>query len=469
MARSLPAASKAACSGGSFVWRASLLAACLTLSSVGIGAAQDEAAATYSPEEIEQAVAPIALYPDDLIAQVLMASTYPMEVVEAARWREANPNLKDKALEDALLKQTWDPAVKSLTPFPQVLSMMNEKLDWTQKLGDVFLADQKGTMDAIQRLRARAKAEGNLETTEQQVVTEEPAPAGSSTTTIIQVESADPEVVYVPSYNPTVAYGAWPYPSYPPYYPYPPGYVWGASMISFGVGMAVGGALWGDCDWGGGDVDVDIDNEFNRNTNIDRGDRTNVDRGDRGQRGDRGSGKWNHNPEHRKGAGYRDKASQSKYGKGDRQRAASRDQFRGRAEQGRQQMAREGTSATQRDLDRAGGARGGDRAGATRPSTGQAGNRAGASRPGSGGGGRQASSMDRGRSSPSMDRGRGSSSTFGGDRSGSQARRDSSRGHSSRSSMSRGGSRGGGGFGGGGGRGGGGGGRGGGGRGGGRR
>ncbi len=397
---------------------ATLLAALLTLSSVGRSTAQEETA-SYQASEIEQVVAPIALYPDSLLAQVLMASTYPLEVVEAARWRDANPDLKDKALEDALKKQTWDPSVKSLTVFPQVLTMMNEKLDWTQKLGDIFLAQQKDVMDAVQRLRAKAKAEGNLESNKEQTVTEEPAPAGSSTTTVIYVQPASPQVVYVPTYNPTVVYGAWPYPAYPPYYYYPPGYVVGASMLSFGIGMAVGGALWGNCNWGNGDVDINVNNNFNRNTNINRNDISNK--------------KWEHNGEHRKGAGYRDKATQQKFGKGDRQNTASRENFRGRAEQGRQQMAKQGTGAVQRDLDRAGGA------GSQRP--GGAGNKAGAGDRGSS----RPSTMDRGGSSrPSTaDRGKGSSA-FQGDRSGSQARRDSSRGHSSQRSASNWGSHGGG-------------------------
>src|SRR4029078_13163154 len=118
--------------------------------------------ATFKKEELEQLVAPIALYPDSLVAQILMASTYPLEVVEAARWAKANPGLKEKALEDALQQQKWDPSVKSLTAFPQVLSAMNEKLDVTQKLGDAFLAQQKEVLEAVQRLRGRAEAAGNL-------------------------------------------------------------------------------------------------------------------------------------------------------------------------------------------------------------------------------------------------------------------------------------------------------------------
>ena len=130
----------------------------------------------FKPEELDQLVAPIALYPDSLLAQVLMASTYPLEIVSAARWVKANPKLKDQALDDALQTQTWDPSVKSLAVFPEVLTMMNEKLDWTQKLGDAFLAQQTEVMDAIQRLRSKAQAQGNLKTTQEQKVIVEPMP-----------------------------------------------------------------------------------------------------------------------------------------------------------------------------------------------------------------------------------------------------------------------------------------------------
>ena len=159
--------------------------------------------------------------------------------------------------------------------------MMNEKLDWTQKLGDAFLAQQKDVMDAVQRLRSKAQTQGNLKTTkEQTVIVEQPA---GSPTTVVKIEPANPQVFYVPTYNPTVVYGAWPYPAYPPYSYYPPGYVAATSIFSFGVGMAVGSALWGDCDWGRGDVDINVNgyNSFNR-TNIT--DRT-----------------WEHSAEHRKG------------------------------------------------------------------------------------------------------------------------------------------------------------------------
>jgi Protein of unknown function (DUF3300) len=270
-----------------------------------------------------------------------MASTYPLEIVSAARWVKANPKLKDQALEDALQTQTWDPSVKSLTAFPEVLTMMNEKLDWTQKLGDAFLAQQQDVMAAVQRLRAKAEAESNLKTTKQQTVIVE-QPAGSQTT-VIKIEPANPQVVYVPTYNPTVIYGAWPYPAYPPYAYYPPGYVAATSILSFGVGVAVGSALWGGCDWGRGDVNINVNryNNFNR-TNI-----TNA--------------RWEHNVEHRKGVQYRDAVSQQKFNRMTRTGGDAREAFRGRAESGRQELARSG-EGIRRDLER--GLPGAERGGA---------------------------------------------------------------------------------------------------------
>jgi hypothetical protein len=306
-------------------------------------------AALFGPEELDQLVAPIALYPDSLLAQVLMASTYPLEIVSAARWVKANPKLKDQALDDALQTQTWDPSVKSLAVFPEVLTMMNEKLNWTQKLGDAFLAQQTDVMNAVQRLRSKAQAQGNLKTTQEQKVIVEPMPVSQTTqgqgvvveppaasqTMIIRIEPADPQVVYVPTYNPTVVYGAWPYPAYPPVAYYPPGYVAATSLLSFGAGVAVGAALWGDCNWGRGDVNINVNryNNFNR-TNIT-------------------SGTWQHNVEHRKGVQYRDSVSQQKFNRTMSTGGDAREAFRGRAESGRQQLAHGGAEGVRRDLERA--------------------------------------------------------------------------------------------------------------------
>jgi len=163
--------------------------------------------------------APIALYPDDLLAQMFIAATYPREVVQAQRWvaKPENAKLKGDQLTAALEPQTWDPSVKSLVPYPQVLKMTSDQLDWTQRLGDAFLAQQADVMASVQRLRLKAQEAGTLKTTEQQKVEVQPAPAGSSTQqqTII-IQPAKPQVVYVPTYNPTVVYGSWPYPAYPP-------------------------------------------------------------------------------------------------------------------------------------------------------------------------------------------------------------------------------------------------------------
>ena len=175
----------------------------------------------FRPEEIDQMVAPIALYPDSLLAQVLAASTYPLEIVQAARFVQQNKELKGEKLMQAAKDKEWEPSVKAMLEFPDVLLMMNEKLEWTEKLGDAFLSQQKDVMASVQRLRQKAQESGNLKTTkEQKVIVEEQ-------TKVIVIESASPQVVYVPTYNPTVVYGVWPYPAYPPYPVYPPGYVAG--------------------------------------------------------------------------------------------------------------------------------------------------------------------------------------------------------------------------------------------------
>ena len=233
----------------------------------GSGQAQ---ASKQSQAQLEALVAPIALYPDPLVSQILMASTYPLEVSEATNWLHNNSKLKGDALNNALQQQNWDPSVKSLVSFPPVLEMMGSQLSWTQNLGNAVLAQQSDTMAAIQALRAKAKKTGSLQSNSQQTVTTQ----GSGSSETIVIQPANPQVVYVPSYNPTVVYGAWPYPAYPPVAYYPPGYVAGTALLSFGVGMAVGAALWGGCHWGGGygggnslTVNNNTYNNFNRNTN----------------------------------------------------------------------------------------------------------------------------------------------------------------------------------------------------------
>ena len=277
--------------------------------------AKPKPAPTFQPAEIEALVAPVALYPDSLLSQVLMASTYPLEVVHAARWMQANRNLKGEAAVKAVQGQPWDASVKSLVAFPQVLDPMNDKLEWTQKLGDAFLAQQKEVLDAVQRMRAKARANGKLESTEQQKVIVE-------SETVVRIEPADPQVIYVPTYDPNVVYGAWAYPSYPPYYwppygyyyPYYPGGAF-ASGIAWGIGFAVAGAIFGDCNWGGGDINIDIDRVTHFDRNFDRNKVNN--------------GRWQHDVNHRQGVAYRDNATRERFGK-NTAGVADREAFRGR-------------------------------------------------------------------------------------------------------------------------------------------
>jgi len=253
-----------------------------------------------SKEQLEQVVAPIALYPDDLLSQVLMASTYPLEVVQAARWAAQNPNVTGKALEDAMAKEPWDPSVKGLLAVPQTLQMMSDKLDWLQQLGDAFLDDQGAVLDAVQRLRQRAEGAGNLKTSSQMKVSNvsKPGPTGQPVERIV-VEPVDPDVMYVPVYDPGVVYGAWPYPDYPPYYYQPPGWIPGTyayGALAFGASVAVGAAIWGGANWWNRSVNVNVNryNSFNR---------TSV-----------ASGNWNHNVNHRGNVPYRNNATAQKFG-----------------------------------------------------------------------------------------------------------------------------------------------------------
>jgi Protein of unknown function (DUF3300) len=235
--------------------------------------AQDQAVAAtaaaegYSLEQLDALLAPIALYPDELLTHVLMASAYPLQVVEAARWIEdpANKALTGDQLTQALAAKTWDPSVKALVPFPQVLAMMNAQLDWMQQLGYAMSAQQSAVLASVQRLRQQAQIQGTLQSSDQQIVRTE----GQT----IVIAPAQPNVVYVPTYNPTVVYGAWPYPAYPPVYlPPPPGYVFGTALatgLAFGAGVAITAGLWGwsSPNWGRGNVNVNVNRYNNINVN----------------------------------------------------------------------------------------------------------------------------------------------------------------------------------------------------------
>lgn len=260
-------------------------------------------------EQLEQLVSPIALYPDPLVAQILMAATYPLEVVEADRWLQlpANAALTGDALTAAVQQQPWDPSVKSLVPFPQLLHLMGNNLDWTEQLGDAFLAQQADVMDAVQRLRQRAEAAGALASTPQQTV--------STQDQEVMIEPANPDIIYVPAYNPWCVYGPWPYPAYPPFYFGTwPGYCVPADIfLVWGVGIYPPFAFWawGAFDWRHHAIRIDHDRfqQFHAGH-------------------EPPGGIWQHDPAHRAGVPYRDPGTATRFLGG---AAAAQRDFRGYA------------------------------------------------------------------------------------------------------------------------------------------
>ena len=229
-----------------------VLSCCLVLTTVPVGFADqtDQSApqtpvqaSPLTPEQLQQLVAPIALYPDALVAQILAASTYPDQVVEADRWLQQNPNLKGEELGQAVDKQPWDPSVKALTEFPSVLANMDKNLSWTSSLGDAYVNQSQDVMNAVQVIRERAEKSGNLQSTEHEKV--------SHKDKTIVIEPADPEVVYVPEYDPWLVYGG-PLVAWPGWYWYPGLYLTGPG-IAFGFGFGIGffgGFGWGWHHWG---------------------------------------------------------------------------------------------------------------------------------------------------------------------------------------------------------------------------
>jgi len=329
----------------------------------------------FSRAQLEEMIAPIALYPDEVLSTVCIAATYPLEIVEADRWRKKNPSLQGDALDKALQKEDWDASVKSLTSFPDVLDRMSNNLEWTKDLGDAFLSQRSELMDAAQSLRTKAYDAGTLKTTPQQTVVKEEK--------TIYVQPTNPQTVYVPSYAPATVYGptyaAPPTPYYPSFWASPGGAVT-AGVLGFGAGIATGALIGSAFDWN--DHDVYVHNYYggggggghysnNANVNVNRNvNRTNV-------RTDRQ--KWQYNPEHRRGVGYRDPAVAKKYGGRDRLASANqpnRDSIRGFDRTGGQGGANLGNAAT----GRPGGGQPGNRP--DRPGGGQAANRP--ARPGAG-------------------------------------------------------------------------------------
>ena len=391
------------------------------------------------PDQLDSLVAPIALYPDPMLAQVLAASTYPLEIMQLQQWLTKNKGLKDKALVDAVSKQPWDPSVQGLAALPDVVKRLADDIQWTTDLGNAFLAQQGEVMDAVQRMRKKAKDAGNLKSNEQQKVETKVVESKQ----VVVIEQSNPQVVYVPSYNPVVVYGPPAYPYPPITYP-PPGYYAAGMAISFGVGLAMG-AAWGGgwgygCGWGNNDVNVNVNNNFNRNTNVQGGNRVST-------QPVRGSGgnSWQHNPQHRGGTPYSNRSTANRYGGttrgasvSDRQANARRNQAQGgnRAQAGgRPDQGQLGGQPRASDRSAGGaGDRGGDRASA-------GGGDRGGDRASAGGGDRGGNrgSSGAGANSRATALGGGSSG-----RSGSSARASSSRGSASMGSRG-GGSRGGGG------------------------
>src|SRR5580692_4520596 len=380
--------------------------------------APEEAAVKLPSDQLESLVAPIALYPDALLSQTLVASTYPLEVVQLKQWLDQHKDLKGKALADAALKEDWDPSIQALAGLPDLVKQLADNIKWTTDLGNAFLAQQSDVMDAVQRMRKKAESAGNLKSTEQQKVETKVVESKQ----VVIIEQASPEVVYVPSYNPTVVYGAPVYPYPPIAYP-PPGYYAAGMAISFGVGIAMGAAWgggWGyNSGWGGGNNNITINNNNNfvRNSN-----RQNVSN----RTG--GGNNWQHNPQHRAGAPYSNGATARKYGGTARGDSMTTRQSQARQNQGQrgglQQAGDRGSVGDQQPGGRDGAASGNrqpgtnDRTSGGRDSANRSGaaNNAGANR---GGGDRV------GNRSTSNGGGSRNSSAFGGGSSGSGARASS--------------------------------------------
>ncbi|MDH4050525.1 MAG: DUF3300 domain-containing protein [Rubrivivax sp.] len=293
-----------------------VLAVLLACALLPVARAQD---AQFKDEELDQMLAPIALYPDSLLSQILMASTYPADVAEAAAWSKAHPDKSGDAAVEMVADRPWEPAVQSLVAFPQVLAMMRDKPGDVQRLGDAFLADPGRVMDRVQFMRQKAQEAGNLKTTEQQNVTVQT----EANKQVIVIEPAQPQTVYVPVYQPTVVYGTWWYPAYPPYYwPPPPYYYPGVHAGAFVAGVFWGAAivgihnsLWGGCNWGRRDVSINV-NRYN-NINVNR-------------RITNNNNTFQHNANRRGDVPYRDAKSREQYGKKQLQGASDRQAYRGK-------------------------------------------------------------------------------------------------------------------------------------------
>ena len=307
-------------------------------------------------DQLDSLVAPIALFPDPLLAQTLAASTYPLELIQLHQWLQKNKTLKDKALADAVAKQPWDPSVQAMAGLPDLVKRLADDIQWTTDLGNAFLAQQSDVMDAVQRMRTKAKDSGNLKSSEEIKVETKVV----ESKTVVVIEQSNPQVIYVPTYNPTVVYGVPIYP-YPPIY-YPPPY-YGA--IAFSAGVFMGAAMWGGgwgwgCGWGGGgNIYINNNNNFNRINHFQGGNRNNIGSGNIGS----GNSNWQHSPEHRGGTPYSDRATADRFGGN-----ARGDSLSNRQAGARQQLGSQGGNLSSQRASGAGNTSLGNRTGSAAPS-----------------------------------------------------------------------------------------------------
>ena len=293
-------------------------------------------------DQLNSLVAPIALYPDPLLAQILAASTYPLEIVQLQQWLAQHKDLKDQALVTAVEKENWDPSVQGLAGLPDIVKLLGDNIKWTSELGNAFLAQQSDVMDAVQRMRSKAVDNGKLKSSEQMKVETQVVESKN----VVVIEQADPQVIYVPSYDPVVVWGAAEWYPYPPVYYPPPGYYAAGMALSFGVGVAIG-ALWNGGwgyhpGWGGNNnININNNNTFNRNSNR-TGNRT-------------GSNTWQHNSQHRGGAPYGDRATANKFGGTTRGDSLTSRQAGARQNIGQKGVTPPGASSFRSDRGGAGG------------------------------------------------------------------------------------------------------------------
>ncbi|HUX30156.1 MAG TPA: DUF3300 domain-containing protein [Thiobacillus sp.] len=387
-----------------------------------------------SQERFDSLLAPIALYPDQLLTQTLMASTYPLDVVEAARFVKGNRGLKGEELDNVVAEKNWDPSVQSLTAFPQVLEMMSDNLEWTQELGNAFLSDEKRVLQTVQDLRQKAEVAGNLKSDDEMKVVKQQS--------VIIIEPASPNVVYVPTYNPTVVYGVWWAPAYPPYYwpppvyYYPPGAMISAGLIGFGLGIMISNNHWGwsNAGWHSGSINI---NRNRNNTFINNNARF---------RNNVSNGNWKHSPSQRKGVAYGDVRTRDQYRKSDPNAVSSRRDTRGfessAGTRGAQRPDRGGSVSTRNAQrpDRGGGSKFGGGAGtrdAQRPDRGGSVSTRNAQRPDRGGDSTFDGSIGTRDTQRSFGRSSGASPSFNAGHSRQQTQDYSNRGASSRSTMGR--------------------------------